>query len=216
MKNKKFIIIGAAVAVVLGIILALTIPALIKGKDGNDNLSDVGSSAGASVNIEDIEDRSDDEDEEYLEPDETEADKILEEYKNKTESQASETSSAATTPTTSTSTTQNTNNSTGNSSTGSSGTQTGGVTINGSGTFNGKTFVQAADPETGISWDGVSPIIYTYPDGTTGTEKREGASYEKYPNMFTTIVTVPTGGENITLAVLVAKNRVATELTVLV
>ena len=47
--------------------------------------------------------------------------------------------------------------------------------------------VQLADPETGISWDGVSPIIYTYPDGTTGTEKRDGATYEGIPGMWTTI-----------------------------
>lgn len=46
--------------------------------------------------------------------------------------------------------------------------------------------VQRADPETGISWDGVSPIVYTYPDGTTGTEKRDGATYEGLPGMITT------------------------------
>ena len=46
--------------------------------------------------------------------------------------------------------------------------------------------VQIADTETGISWDGVSPIIYTYPDGTTGTEKRDGATYEGLPGMITT------------------------------
>lgn len=48
--------------------------------------------------------------------------------------------------------------------------------------------VQLADPETGISWDGVSPIIYTYPDGTTGTEKREGATYEQVPGLKTTVL----------------------------
>lgn len=55
--------------------------------------------------------------------------------------------------------------------------------------------VQRANPETGISWDGVSPIIYTYPDGTTGTEKREGATYEGLPGMITTVVTVDYGKE---------------------
>lgn len=35
-----------------------------------------------------------------------------------------------------------------------------------------------ADPATGISWDGVSPIIYTYEDGTTGTEPKPGATYQ--------------------------------------
>ena len=60
---------------------------------------------------------------------------------------------------------------------------------------SGKKFVQLADPETGISWDGVSPIIYTYEDGTTGTEKREGAKYEGAPGMITTVVTVEKGQE---------------------
>lgn len=60
---------------------------------------------------------------------------------------------------------------------------------------SGKKFVQLADPETGISWDGVSPIVYTYADGTTGTEKREGAKYEGAPGMITTIVTVSTKNE---------------------
>lgn len=47
--------------------------------------------------------------------------------------------------------------------------------------ISGLPFKQLADPETGISWDGVSPIIYTYEDGTTGTEKRDGAKYEYLP-----------------------------------
>lgn len=50
--------------------------------------------------------------------------------------------------------------------------------------------VQLADPDTGISWDGVSPIIYTYPDGTTGTEKRDGATYEQVPGLIDTY-TIP-------------------------
>lgn len=53
--------------------------------------------------------------------------------------------------------------------------------------YSGVVFVQPADPKTGISWDGVSPIIYTYPDGTTGTEPRDGARYEVAPGMYTTI-----------------------------
>lgn len=44
-------------------------------------------------------------------------------------------------------------------------------------------YVQDADPSTGISWDGVSPIIYTYTDGTTGTEPRDGATYEVMPGI---------------------------------
>ena len=51
-------------------------------------------------------------------------------------------------------------------------------------------YVGRADPSTGLSWDGVSPIIYTYPDGTTGTEPREGATYEVVPGV-TSTYTIP-------------------------
>lgn len=54
-------------------------------------------------------------------------------------------------------------------------------------TMNGVEYVCEADPDTGISYDGESPIIYTYPDGTTGTEKRDGAVYEWLPGMNRTI-----------------------------
>ena len=47
--------------------------------------------------------------------------------------------------------------------------------------------VQRADIKTGISRDGVSPIIYTYPDGSTGTEPQIGAAYEVLPGMITTV-----------------------------
>lgn len=43
--------------------------------------------------------------------------------------------------------------------------------------------VQAANPETGISWDGKSPIIYTYKDGSTGTKPEDGATYEVVPGI---------------------------------
>ena len=43
--------------------------------------------------------------------------------------------------------------------------------------------VQQANPYTGVSWDGKSPIIYTYPDGTTGTVPKDGATYEAFPGM---------------------------------
>lgn len=46
--------------------------------------------------------------------------------------------------------------------------------------------VQIADPNTGISWDGVSPIIYTYPDGSTGTVPKDGATYEQVPGVTNT------------------------------
>lgn len=62
---------------------------------------------------------------------------------------------------------------TGNSNAGSTGTTTG-------------NYVGRADPSTGLSWDGVSPIIYTYPDGTTGTEPAVGATYESVPGIIST------------------------------
>lgn len=40
-----------------------------------------------------------------------------------------------------------------------------------------------ANVGTGISWDGVTPIVYTYEDGSTGYEPREGAKYEVYPGL---------------------------------
>ncbi len=46
---------------------------------------------------------------------------------------------------------------------------------------------QMADLTTGISWDGVSSIIYTYPDGTTGTEIQVGATYEALPGRINTV-----------------------------
>lgn len=49
--------------------------------------------------------------------------------------------------------------------------------------WDGHTY---ADPDTGISWDGVSPILYYYEDGTTGYEPREGAKYEWYPGVWIT------------------------------
>ena len=51
-------------------------------------------------------------------------------------------------------------------------------------TLNGVDYIQGADPDTGISYDGESPIIYTYTDGTTGTEKRDGAKYEVTPGIY--------------------------------
>lgn len=48
------------------------------------------------------------------------------------------------------------------------------------------TVVQAADFRTGISWDGKSPIVYTYTDGTTGTTPKDGATYEVLPGKVST------------------------------
>ncbi len=59
--------------------------------------------------------------------------------------------------------------------------------ISSSPTLSRPTVVQMANPDTGISWDGVSPIIYTYPDGTTGTVKKAGATYEQVPGVIDTI-----------------------------
>jgi len=44
-------------------------------------------------------------------------------------------------------------------------------------------YVQDANPETGISWDGKSRIVYTYTDGTHGSEKKNGATYEVAPGL---------------------------------
>ena len=44
-------------------------------------------------------------------------------------------------------------------------------------------YVQDADPNTGISYDGKSPIIYTYEDGSKGTERKKGATYEVSPGL---------------------------------
>lgn len=52
---------------------------------------------------------------------------------------------------------------------------------------NGVGYIQEANTDTGISYDGESPIIYTYPDGTTGTEKLDGAKYEKLPGIYVTV-----------------------------
>ncbi len=42
---------------------------------------------------------------------------------------------------------------------------------------NTNKYVGDPDVQAGVSWDGKSPIIYTYPDGTTGTEPKLGATY---------------------------------------
>ena len=44
-----------------------------------------------------------------------------------------------------------------------------------------------ANVGTGISWDGVTPILYTYEDGSTGHELREGAKYEVFPGLISTV-----------------------------
>lgn len=49
------------------------------------------------------------------------------------------------------------------------------------------TVVQRANPDTGISWDGKSAIVYTYSDGSTGTVPKPGATYEQLPGRFNTI-----------------------------
>ena len=46
----------------------------------------------------------------------------------------------------------------------------------------------AVDPKAGIAWDGVSPLIFIYPDGTVGTELVDGAQYEYAPGSLTTYV----------------------------
>ena len=62
-----------------------------------------------------------------------------------------------------------------------------------------QTVVQRANTDTGVSWDGKSPIVYTYTDGTTGTTPKDGATYEVVPGLVGTyeepIVTTPTTDE---------------------
>lgn len=48
---------------------------------------------------------------------------------------------------------------------------------------NPSGYVKDANPETGISWDGKSRIVYTYTDGTKGSEKKNGATYEVAPGL---------------------------------
>ena len=48
-------------------------------------------------------------------------------------------------------------------------------------------YVRNANPLTGISWDGKSPIIYTYEDGTTGTTPQLGATYYLDPDKIATV-----------------------------
>ncbi len=68
------------------------------------------------------------------------------------------------------------------------GTSTGNkLTSGGSTTSNtGNTYVGPADPQKGVSWDGKSPIVYTYADGSTGTTPKVGATYESKPGITTT------------------------------
>ena len=80
---------------------------------------------------------------------------------------------------------QNKNPST-NSLTSSNGSSSGNTTVANK-DKDEVVIVQRADPDTGISWDGKSPIIYTYSDGTTGTEKRAGATYEQLPGVIGTV-----------------------------
>ena len=57
------------------------------------------------------------------------------------------------------------------------------------GSTSSQTVVQTANTDTGISWDGVSPIIYTYPDGTQSTTPIDGATYEVVPGWIGTYET---------------------------
>ncbi len=49
--------------------------------------------------------------------------------------------------------------------------------------MNGVDYIRPANIDTGISYDGESPIVFTYADGTTGIEKRDGATYEYLPGI---------------------------------
>lgn len=84
-------------------------------------------------------------------------------------------------------------------STGSTGPSAGNDSASGS--SNGNTagaYAGPADTAKGVSWDGVTPIVYTYTDGTTGTEPKAGATYESKPGITTTyIVYETTGGSSV-------------------
>lgn len=99
-----------------------------------------------------------------------------------TNSSVTTSSDSSTVINTSSTTSKPTSNADNNNSSVESTTTSGGNT----GTTSKPVIVQRADTNTGISWDGVSPIIYTYPDGSTGTEKRDGATYEYLPGMIQT------------------------------
>lgn len=71
-----------------------------------------------------------------------------------------------------------------NNTAGSGGTK---IDPNGDPNGNPANYVAPANPKTGISWDGVSPIIYTYTDGTTGTEPKLGATFYVMPNLIGTV-----------------------------
>lgn len=60
----------------------------------------------------------------------------------------------------------------------------------------GKKYVRDADPETGISWDGESKIIYRTAEGQT-TEKTYGGYYELRPDEWVQL-SYPTEKEEIT------------------
>lgn len=70
---------------------------------------------------------------------------------------------------------------------GNTGSSAGGDSASGGSTGNtAGAYVGPADTSKGVSWDGVSPIVYTYTDGTTGTKPKEGATYESKPGITTT------------------------------
>jgi len=114
-----------------------------------------------------------------------------------TSSKPSSSSSSTTTKpnnSSSSSTSSSSKPSTGTSS-GSSSSSSSGSSGNSSGSSSnssdkeepsGPVVVQMADPTTGISWDGKSAIVYIYPDGTTGTTPKHGATYEQVPGMTAT------------------------------
>ena len=54
-------------------------------------------------------------------------------------------------------------------------------------------YVAPANPKTGISWDGVSPIIYTYANGSTGAEPKIGATYYITPYRIATVTVYTLG-----------------------
>lgn len=194
--HKKACIITAAAVLALLLLTAIIIGVTI-GKKPDGKTGDNGSSTSQSSDLT-IEEPTDEtntssellpDSDNYISPDESEADKVLSgESKtsdSSTVSTPANTSSTNKTPATNTNSTPSGSGSTAQNS-GNTGSTAENTSSAGS-TSSQATVVQMADPDTGISWDGKSPIIYTYTDGTTGTEMKLGATYEQFPGMTTTI-----------------------------
>lgn len=185
-EHKTACIITASAAALLIIVAIILSICISKDEPANsDTPSDAGSSSqSADLNIENPEDENSNvsqtlpDSDNYISPDETVANDILSDNKSNTSSNSGSTGTNSK-PGTNTGTTANTTSSNNSSSSQNSGSN--------NGTTSTPTIVQAADPKTGISWDGKSKIVYTYSDGSTGTVPKLGATYELFPDWYVTV-----------------------------